>query len=534
MKLYYNGKIASMDGEERVYQAIGVKDGKIAFLGSDQEASALDCEERVDLKGKLMLPGFSDTHLHILHYGFFKKTLSIAGLGSIAEIVEQGKDYLKKDPRYILGMGWNQEHLREQRFPNKGDLDQITTERPICLLRTCGHIVAVNSYVTDRLSQMELPPEVRKNVDLENGILKETAMMLYQSFIPRFSEEEIEEVILEAVKDLNRCGITCIHSDDFKSLPGGRWDEVIRAYQKLESEGRLNTRVYEQCLLPDEGDFREFVEKGYRTEKAGDQLFRIGPRKFLQDGSLGGETAAMIEGYAKHPDNKGLPTYSQEELNRLFAETKEAGMQIATHCIGDQALNMTLQAFEEVYGANQAEPSGSGVEEDPRPGIVHAQITNPQLIERMSRQKAVAYIQPIFIDSDMEVVYDRIGRERAEQSYAWKSMIDAGVHCCGGSDAPVVSFNVMENIYSAVTRKNLAGDNVYLPEQKLSVAQAVRLFTSEAAYPCYDQKRRGTLELGKDADLTVLSRDLFTIPEDEIKDVEIELTVLAGRTVFEK
>lgn len=528
MKLYYNGKIVSMDEKEREYQAIGVEGDKIVFLGSNEEAKGLDCKEKVDLKGKLMLPSFSDTHLHILYYGFFKRTIRIADATSMADIIARGKEYLKGNPKFILGMGWNQERLEEGRFPTKQDLDQISTEVPICLLRSCGHIVAVNSYVTDVLSKMDLPEEISKNADLEKGILRETAMMLYQTVVPKFTPEEIQELLLDAIKDLSSCGITCINTDDFKSLPHGKWNDVIDAYKKMEREGVLNVRVYEQCLFPDETDFDDFIAAGHRTERGGDGLFRIGPRKFLQDGSLGGKTAAMLDGYMDDPENKGLPTLNREELYKIYQKSHDCGMQLATHCIGDMALDMTVEAYGKVISPETEK------KEDPREGIVHAQISTLDLIHRMGQQNLIAYIQPIFIDDDMEVVYERVGEAKAKQSYNWKTMLAEGVHCCGGSDAPVVSFNVMENIYTAVTRKNLAGTKVYLPEQKVSVMEGVRMFTSEGAYPSYDEKRRGSLEIGKLADLVVLAEDIFTIPEDNIKDVKVEETILAGKTVYRK
>ena len=253
-------------------------------------------------------------------------------------------------------------------------------------------------------------------------------------------------------------------------------------------------------------------------------LFRTGPRKLLQDGSLGARSAEMIAGYADETANHGIPIHTEQELYHRIKAAHSRRMNVAVHAIGDLALQKVCDAVERVE------------REDPWPehrhGVVHAQITTPELLRRMKELGLQAYIQPIFIDADMEIIAERVGGEHAKDCYNWKAMEELGLRVSGGSDCPVEPFNVLDNLRAAVTRQNRAGTRTYLPEQALSVEQAVRLFTSGAAWASGDEDCRGTLELGKLADLAVLDRDLFETEPAEFTKVNIVETVLNGETVY--
>ncbi len=253
-------------------------------------------------------------------------------------------------------------------------------------------------------------------------------------------------------------------------------------------------------------------------------LFRVGPRKLLQDGSLGAKSAEIIDGYVDDRDNHGIPIYTEEELYTWIKAAHDCHMDVAVHAIGDLALKKVCDAIERAEKENPWP--------DHRHGIVHAQTTTPALLRRMQELGLQAYIQPIFIDADMHIIEERVGHEHAKDCYNWKAMEDLGLRVSGGSDCPVEPFNVLDNMRAAITREDRAGTMTYLPEQALSVEQAVRLFTSDAAWASRDETVRGTLEPGKLADLVVLDRDLFETDPRDFPKVWVLETVLNGRTVY--
>ena len=524
-RLWYHGRVDAMDRSMARYQAIGTEDHTIVFLGSDEEALAQKWDQRTDLEGRQVLPGFSDTHMHLLHYALFQKNLALFGVDSIETIVRLGRERIVQNhPPYLMGMGWNQERLAEGRMPQRQDLDRISLEIPICFMRVCAHIAACNTAMLRRLERIkdQVPPAVWEKVDAEHGFLREEAMRLYMEVIPPESGREIKEMIRQGAADLNAAGITCVHSDDLQVLSGTTPAHLVELYRELEREKALTVRVYEQCLL-EPGEFEDFQVLRSAPEDH-TSLFRTGPRKLLQDGSLGAKSAEIIAGYVDEPDNHGIPIHTPEELYELIRTAHRRRMDVAVHAIGDLALQKVCDAVERVQ------------REDPWPqarhGVVHAQTTTPALLERMKALKLQAYIQPIFIDADMEIIARRVGEEHARECYNWKSMLELGLHMSGGSDCPVEPFAILDNIRAAVTRQNRAGSKTYLPQQALTVEQAVRLFTSDAAWASRDEAVRGTLELGKLADLVVLDGDLFHMDPAEFPTVKIWETMLNGTPVF--
>ena len=526
-RLWYHGAVDSMDRSMTRYEAIGTEDGRIVFLGTDREALAQNWDERTDLEGRQLLPGFNDTHMHLLYYAFFQKNLPLFGVDSIETMVRLGRERVERDrPPYLLGMGWNQETLAEGRMPNRRDLDRISTEIPICLMRVCAHIAACNTAMAEQLEAIRdrVPASVWGKVDLENGLLREEAMRLYTEIIPAESDGEVKEMLLRGARDLNAAGITCVHSDDLQVLSGMDPIRLVALFRELEREGALTVRVYEQCLVePDR--FEDF--QAVRSDPADrTSLFRTGPRKLLQDGSLGAKSAEMIAGYVDEPDNHGIPIHTEEELYELIRAAHSRRMDVAVHAIGDLALQKVCGAVERVQ------------REDPWPqarhGVVHAQTTTPALLERMKSLNLQAYIQPIFIDADMEIISKRVGEEHARDCYNWKSMGELGLRTSGGSDCPVEPFNILDNLRAAVTRQNRAGTRTYLPEQALTVEEGLRLFTSNAAWASRDEAVRGTLELGKLADLVVLDGDLFSTDPAQFPQISVWETVLNGKTVFHR
>lgn len=528
-KIFYNGLIRTLDCQDRSYEAVGIKDGKIAFLGTDEEAMKLSCQDKTDLEGRLMLPGFSDSHLHMLHYAFVENSVKLFDCTSVEEMLSLAEKRLEEDVDgtlpWIFCRGWNEEHFEEKRYPLKDELDAISDKIPIIMVRVCGHTAVTNTPGLMRLKEIREYKEIERDVNTLNGVLKENAVQFFYSILEAPPVQEVKKMLKLGMEHLNRAGITAIQSDDLASLPGKNWRRILEAYTQLDRDNEMTTRVYEQCLFERFDDLKTFIGEGYRTGQCGN-LFTIGPVKLLQDGSLGARTAAMREPYYGQEENRGIIIYEQEELNDILKFCDDHHMQVAVHCIGDRAMDMVIEAINH---------SDSGKDNPKnRHGIVHAQITNPDILEKMKESGILAYIQPVFIDLDMDVVESRVGKERMEKIYAWKSMLDMGIPVAGGSDAPVVSFDIMENLYFAVTRKNIKGlpEEGWMPEEKMSVEEAVELFTKGPAYTSYSEEVNGTIEPGKNADFVVLEENLYEADPDHIKDIKINRTVVAGKTVY--
>lgn len=533
--IFYNGKLATMDNEKTICQALAIEGDRIVAVGSDEEILAMKGEdtELVDLEGRLMVPGFNDSHMHLLSYGYSLTMADLNGTDSVQDVVHRTRRFMEENSveegKWIRGRGWNQDYFKgEKRFPTRHDLDMVSRDHPVCATRTCGHVLVVNSKALEIMGIDRNSPQIPGGqFDLDqngepNGIFREDAMRLVYDSIPSPGLDEIKDMMKKASRDLNRMGITSVGTDDFEALPGGDYENVIRAYKELVEEGENTVRIYEQCLLPKLDRLQEFLAKGYRTG-VGDVNFRIGPLKLLIDGSLGARTAAMVEDYSDDPGNRGIETASQEYLNELVKTAHDEDCQVAVHGIGDKGMYMAFEAMEEALAKKPRK--------DHRHGIVHAQITDLPLLEKFSELDALAYIQPIFLDYDWKIVRDRVGEERESTSYNWRRMVDMGIHIPCGSDAPVETFDVMKGIYEAVTRKDLQGnpEGGWLPDQAITVEEALYGFTREGAYASFEEEDKGMLAEGYLADLVVLSEDIFSIEPDDIKDVRVQMTVFGGR-----
>ena len=522
--LYYNGRIRTMEASCPSCQAIGVKGGRIAFLGSLEEAGSLEAEERVDLEGKPALPGFVDGHMHLVHYGFLEQSVKLFDCASVGELLGSVKAALAEKKRpWLYARGWNEENFQEKKYPLRSQLDALAPDIPVMATRVCGHVAVCNRTALDLIRKHPLFQGLEGEMDYETGLVKEGAVQLFYLVVESKGTQPIEEAIELAVKDMNKAGITGCQCDDFSSMPGANFRSVISAYRTVAQRGELTVRIYEQCLFERMVEFQEFLDEGYRTGW-GDDLFCIGPLKLLLDGSLGARTAALNRPY-EGTEEKGQLIFTQEQLDELVSLAHREKMQIAAHCIGDRAMDSLLQAIEK---AQERYPR-----QDCRHGIVHAQIANAQILAEMKEREVIAYIQPVFTASDRFIAEDRIGAARLDKAYAWNSMIKEGILTVGGSDAPVESFNILENIYFAVTRKTKdAQSESWLSKERVTVEDAVKMFTVNPAAARFQERDCGTLAVGKLADFCVLSEDIFAIPEDDIKDVSVLRTVLAGRTVY--
>lgn len=536
---YLNGTVYTVDASFRRAEAFLVENGLFVAVGSDNQIRGLAGEgvNLIDLHKKTVLPGFNDSHLHLLNYAYGLTKFEMSGLAGVEEIVEEGKRYIESrdipDGSWILGRGWNQTFLKEGRPPLKEELDQLSDRHPICLTRVCEHVIAVNTKALKEAGIDENTPDPeggeieRDESGRLTGVLKETARYLVYRAIPPKSVEEIKAMMLGAIQTALAFGVTSVQTDDFETFSDKDWRKVIQAYEELKEEGRLNIRIYEQCLLPELGRLKEFLDAGFRTGH-GDDRFKIGPLKLLTDGSLGGRTAYLNQPYHDAPDQRGIAVLTCEELDQLIITAHIRGMQLVCHGIGDAAINRILDSYEK---AGKIMPK-----EDSRMGIIHVQITDDETIRRFERQKILAYLEPICLNSDLHIAEQRVGKKRSSTSYQYRTFCDREIVTPMSSDCPVDSLNPFDSMYVGVNRTDFTGypEGGWRPEEKLTVEQMVRGFTVQGAMASFEEDRKGTIEAGKLADFIILSEDPFRIAPEELRRIRVEETYLEGVRVYKR
>ncbi len=535
--IFYNGVIRTLDQAYPQVSAMAIKDGVILRLGSDEEILPLKKPETnlVDLNGRLMLPGFADTHLHLLFYGTFRRRIDLVNTTTYAEVVRlcrEGADKVRGTGRWVIGCNFNQVNWTDtNKIPDRNDLDAIAADVPIFLQRACGHIVCMNTKALQLAGLWnERAESTTQTLDfgsdgLPNGYVRENTAMCVQSCWERYSVEEIKEILESTCREAASKGIVQVHTDDFNLIADDDFEDVLQAYRELNEEGRLPIRINEQIRFRRPEQLQRFLDLGYR---AADTIgrFKFGPVKFLCDGSLGAHSAAMRQPYRNDPEKQGLLLFTDDELYTMAKLAYTNGYHVVAHCIGDAALEQMLNTIQRV--------SEEFPHVDRRNGIIHCQIMDEAQQDRFREMNLVAYVQPIFVKADSAVVDDCVGSELAKQSYNWRRYRDLGVHMCGGSDCPVEPFDVLPNMYYAITRKNKRGGTAWYPENGVSLDEAIEMFTTEAAYASYDEAKYGTLTVGKYADLVVLDRNIYDRPLEELFDAQVDLTMVEGEIVYQR
>ena len=536
-KLFINGEIYSMKKEGEKFQSLGVKDGKIIFLGTDEEAKNLNSKELIDLKGKMMIPGMADAHLHLYAYCQNLTFVDLSKVHNINEMINLMKEKIKnvKKGNWVKGVNFDQSKWKENRFPTLEEMDSISKDNPIIIKRCCLHAVVANSKALEMASigknyQAGSGGIVELDKDgMPNGILREQSTKVFDDILPDpLKNIEVQKRIMQDVlNDMSSKGITTIHTYAAKIW---QYNEDINIYKNFEKEGKLPLRVT-VCI-------DELFEPEILTKEKLNNPYRkvqLGAYKIFSDGSMGSRSAALKEPYSDDPENSGFMLFTQEELNNKILTGYEHGLQPAIHAIGDRALDMTLSAIE--YTLKTTKEKGMTDEEQKKRlpfRIIHVQMIDDDLLERMKKLPLVLDIQPIFLCTDLHWIEDRIGKERLKGSFALKTMEKAGLIQTGGSDCPVETYEPLKGIYAAVTRQDMEGypTEGFLPEERLSVYEALCMYTKNVPYATGQESVLGTLEIGKFADLTVLEKNLFKIDKKEIKDVKVEQTYVAGNCVF--
>lgn len=535
--IYVDGRVFT--GTGTMAEAFCVADGRFQAVGTTQEMRALvqPGDEIVPLAGRFVCAGFNDSHMHLLNFGNVMGMCDLAGTGSIAELQGRLRDFREKQglsgDQWLSGRGWNQDYfLPEPVLPTRDDLDAVTTEQPVCIVRCCGHALTVNSRALELLGIDENTPcpeggaIERDGSGRLTGVFLDAAMSLVYTRLPAPDRAQIKRMMKNAMAALNAVGVASCQTDDLCAFENVPWQEVVAAYRELEVEGAMTVRVYEQSQVQNVEALRGFLAEGWKTG-VGSDMFRIGPLKLLGDGSLGARTAFLSEDYADAPGERGLPIYTQAQLDELIGVAHEHGMQCAVHSIGDGLLDRLLNAYEKAFAAHPRE--------DHRSGIVHVQLTRDDQLERMKRLNLHAYVQTVFIDYDTWIVHERAGEKLAATSYAFHGMKDMGLHVSNGTDCPVELPDPMRGIQCAVTRQPLDGSLLpYRPEEAMSLEEALLSYTAEGAYASFEEGFKGRIAPGMAADFVVLTEDPFCVDAQELHRICTLLTVLGGRVVYAK
>ena len=533
--IYYNGRVYT--GKLPLVQAFAVEGDKFLAAGSDGEILAV-CgagDEKEDLGGKFVCAGFNDSHMHLLNYG---QSLNMAPLfahtTSLEEMLACLREFIAVNPgirgEWVMGRGWNQDYFTDvKRMPTRWDLDTVSKDIPICAVRACGHALVLNSRAIELLGITADTPQpeggqiVMEN-GVPNGIFFDNAMEPIYEAIPAPGKEDLKNMIRSACKALNAYGVTSSQSDDYCVFRTLGWKEINEAYEELEREGELSVRVYEQSNFTDLPSLTEFVEQGNVTG-AGSEFFKIGPLKMLGDGALGARTAYLSRPYADDPNTCGIPVFTRDTFEQLIGYANDHDMQVAVHTIGDACLDDVLWAIDK---ALERKPRA-----DHRHGIVHCQISRADQLEKMAEMKLHIYAQSIFLDYDINIVEQRVGKELAATSYSWKTLKDKGASVSNGSDCPVELPFVMGGIQCAVTRSTLKGDvGPYLAHEAFSVQEALDSFTCAGAYASFEENIKGTIAPGMLADFVVLGADPFETDVNKLKDIPVLATYVGGKQVF--
>jgi predicted amidohydrolase YtcJ len=511
-----NGNIHTLSKKKPKAQAIAIKGNKITAVGTNSEILKLKTPETriTDLKGKTVLPGFVDCHVHMRSYAKTLEQIALRDIISIGQLQQRLKQAAAEKPpnAWIVARGFDQEKLKEKRLPTRFDIDKAVPDHPVLITRVCGHLSVANSKAlelanitkhTKLLGSGEIDKD--KETGEPTGILLEDAQSLVKGVIPQPTEEELLRVCGQACEKAAEKGLTTVHCiiEDLRD---------IQIIQKLHRQNQLQTRI--RIIIPVEclDEFDELkISKHIEDDKV-----KIGCFKVFSDGSLGARTAALHTPYADDKTTRGILVYTPTTLQKSLEKVHKRGFQLAIHAIGDKANETVLDALEEVLKGKPRR--------DHRHRVEHASVLNKKLITRMKKLGVVASVQPHFVVSDFWVV-KRLGKRRARWTYPFKSLIKSGVVACAGSDCPIEPLDPLFGVWAAVARKTF-------PQEKLSVDEAICMYTINAAYASHEETTKGTIEPGKLADLTILAQDPYSVEPDDIRDIKVEMTIVNGKIIY--
>lgn len=519
-----NANVRTMDRSKPSAQAFAVLAGRIVAVGSNAEIKALagPKTEQIDAGGKLVLPGFNDAHVHFLDGGAGLSSVDLRDAQTPAEFVRRIKEFAAKLPkgRWILNGNWDHENWTPNDLPTAAMIDAVTPDNPVFINRLDGHMALANSLAmnlagVDKNTKDVPGGEIVRDRDGNpTGIFKDESMNYFYRAIPDFPYAERSEYLTNASNYAASLGVTSV-----QDMSAGR---DIGVLQDLARAGKLKTRVYAVSPLADWERWNK-TGVGYAF---GDPLLRVGGLKGFADGSLGSTTAWFYEPYLDKPDSKGLAVEDPSKIYEHVVAADKAGLHVMIHAIGDRANDEILKIYERVAKENG--------ERDRRFRIEHAQHLNEGLIKRFAADHVIASMQPTHAIDDGRWAWKRLDQKRLNGTYAFRSLLDAGARLAFGTDWYVAPLDPMLGIYAAVTRRTLddKNPNGWIPEQKITVEEAVRAYTEGSAYAEFQENEKGTIAVGKLADFVILSDDIFKIDPVKIRDVKVVRTVMNAKTVY--
>jgi predicted amidohydrolase YtcJ len=526
----FNGKVWTVNERQPRAEAVAVVGSRIVAVGANDEIRKWigGSTQVLDVGGKLVLPGFNDAHVHFLNGGQSLATVQLRDARSQSEFQARIAAFTAKQPagRWILGGNWDHENWRPAQLPTRQLIDEVTADHPVFVNRLDGHMALANSQALKLAGITRETPDppggtiVRDASGQPTGVLKDAAMGRVYHVIPPPTPEQMAEALRAAMHYAAENGVTSIQ--DMSAEP-----DVLRVYQDLLVRGELTVRISGHQPL---ATWQRLAAVGVRADFGGEKL-HIGGLKGFADGSLGSTTALFFEPYLDAPNTSGLAADEMIPESKMLShilDADRAGLQVAVHAIGDKANHMVLGMYQEAERKNGAR--------DRRFRIEHAQHLRMEDIPQFGKLHVIASMQPYHAIDDGRWAEKRIGPERARGSYAFRSLLDSGAILAFGSDWDVAPMVPLVGIYAAATRRTLDGKrpNGWIPEQKITAAEAVRAYTMGSAYASFDEKIKGSIEPGKLADLVVLSADVLTIPPEEIENTRIEITVFDGKVIYRR
>ena len=530
--IFVNGNIYTVDEKRPHAEAIAVKGGRIAFVGSNEDARKCQAGRVVDLGGKTVVPGLTDSHCHIFGIGEREMTLNLEGTNTLEDFLARVKARVAETDRgkWITGRGWIETFWKPPRFPTRQDLDKIAPDNPVHLTRADGH-AAVASSAALRIAKIDqntanpFGGEILrdKTTGEPTGMLLDNAQDLVARNIPKPTETEREQAFLTGINREIKLGWCEIQN------AGSHYDDVD-LFKRMFEAGKVKLR-FVNCVYGPGEDAQRFLREG-STIDAFDHHFTQRTIKVIFDGALGSRGAALLKPYSDAPDTSGYLTEKEGDLRPTFEEALRRGIQVETHAIGDRANRLILGLYEEAFKIVPAEQRKI---REPRWRVEHAQILDPVDLPRFAKLGVIPSMQPSHAISDLFFAPARLGMDRLAGAYAWQSLIKSGCIIPGGSDAPVERGEPMIEFYGAVARKSIKGfsGDGWHPEQAVSREQALKMFTIWPAYAAFEENDKGSIKSGKLADFTVLSQDIMKISEPEILKTRVEITVIGGDIVFD-
>jgi predicted amidohydrolase YtcJ len=530
-QLYYNGEIYTVDERCPTAEALAVKGGRIAAVGSLEECQTVLGKnfETVNLENGALLPGFIDTHLHPIIMIYFALNLNLSGVYSVAEMQNKVREAAAKEKRkpWILGFQFDDQALRERRPVTRHDLDAACATRPVALITTDGHKVIVNtraieeSGINEKTADSQGGKIVREENGYPIGIFQEQALNLIMDQAPMPELEEIQEAASNVFTSLAASGITSIGAvlqtgDEGPAGKNGAFD--LPLMEMLLDQIPLS--IYSLIIARDLAQVEAARQTGlHRVHEDGiGPLRTIGGVKIFCDGTLQAGTAYMEQPYTNQPGNSGFMIHEPEDLYQRMAEAHQAGLQIAIHAIGDAANRTCIDLYKRLLEKYPRQ--------DHRHRLEHASVLNADLIADLARLGLVVSSQPSFLYTENYWLQRQIGLDRCRWAYPYRSLVEAGVKLAGASDAPICSPAVLHGLQCFITREG------FVPEQSLSAAQAVRAFTIDAAYAQFEEQIKGSLSVGKRADLVVLSANPVRLEPEQITEIRVRRTICGGITIF--